>query len=98
MGSIQVDRVEDWRANCRLRWVFHSFRSGPQSGCQSRFQPCAPQLLDSNGSGVIRFRSLSAARSSHSRRRQRMLVMQTTEYCFGTHRFEIAEAMPGLPD
>jgi hypothetical protein len=26
-------RVEDWRADFRLRWVFHSFRSGPQSGC-----------------------------------------------------------------
>ena len=26
-------RVEDWRADCRLRWVFHRFRSGPQSGC-----------------------------------------------------------------
>src|ERR1035441_10327021 len=26
-------RVEDWRADFRLRWVFHSFRGGPQSGC-----------------------------------------------------------------
>ena len=27
-------RVEDWRADVRLRWwVFHHFRSGPQSGC-----------------------------------------------------------------
>ncbi len=26
-------RVEDWRADFRLRWVFHNFRSGPQSGC-----------------------------------------------------------------
>jgi hypothetical protein len=26
-------RVEDWRADVRLRWVFHRFRGGPQSGC-----------------------------------------------------------------
>src|ERR1039458_7060531 len=26
-------RVEDWRADFRLRWVFHTFRGGPQSGC-----------------------------------------------------------------
>jgi len=26
-------RVENWRAHLRLRWCFHSFRSGPQSGC-----------------------------------------------------------------
>jgi hypothetical protein len=26
-------RVEDWRADVRLRWVFHCFRGGPQSGC-----------------------------------------------------------------
>jgi hypothetical protein len=26
-------RVEDWRADFRLRWVFHRFRGGPQSGC-----------------------------------------------------------------
>ena len=25
-------RVEDWRADCRFRWVIHSFRGGPQSG------------------------------------------------------------------
>ena len=25
-------RVEDWRADLRLRWVFHRFRGGPQSG------------------------------------------------------------------
>jgi hypothetical protein len=31
--SLSCDRVEDWRANCRLRWVFRRFRSGPQSGC-----------------------------------------------------------------
>ena len=28
-----VGWVEDWRADFRLRWVFHRFRSGPQSGC-----------------------------------------------------------------
>jgi hypothetical protein len=26
-------RVEDWRADFRLRWVFRRFRGGPQSGC-----------------------------------------------------------------
>jgi hypothetical protein len=26
-------RVEDWRADLRLRWVFRGFRRGPQSGC-----------------------------------------------------------------
>ena len=26
-------RLEDWRADFRLRWVFHGFRGGPQSGC-----------------------------------------------------------------
>src|SRR5436853_7209128 len=26
-------RVEDWRADLRLRWVIHRFRGGPQSGC-----------------------------------------------------------------
>src|SRR5216684_9129396 len=31
--TVLPGRVEDWRADCRLRWVFHSFRSGPQSGC-----------------------------------------------------------------
>ena len=35
LGSVAVDdgRVEDWRADVRLRWVSHNFRSGPQSGC-----------------------------------------------------------------
>ena len=28
-------RVEDWRADGRLRWVVHGFLSGPQSGCHS---------------------------------------------------------------
>jgi hypothetical protein len=28
-----VGRVEDWRADFRLRWLFHRFRGGPQSGC-----------------------------------------------------------------
>ena len=28
-----VGRVGVWRADCRLRWVIHSFRGGPQSGC-----------------------------------------------------------------
>jgi hypothetical protein len=31
--SVTVGRVEDWRADFRLRWVFHRFRGGPQSGC-----------------------------------------------------------------
>ena len=26
-------RVEDWRVYRRLRWILHSFRCGPQSGC-----------------------------------------------------------------
>jgi hypothetical protein len=30
--DICVGRVEDWRADIRLRWLFHSFRRGPQSG------------------------------------------------------------------
>lgn len=28
-----VGRVEDWRADFRLRWLFRRFRGGPQSGC-----------------------------------------------------------------
>jgi hypothetical protein len=28
-----IVRVEDWRADIRLRWQFHRFRGGPQSGC-----------------------------------------------------------------
>lgn len=30
---LRVGRVEDWRADLRLRWVVHLFRGGPQSGC-----------------------------------------------------------------
>ncbi len=26
-----ISRVEDWRANGRVRWLLHPFRSGPQS-------------------------------------------------------------------
>jgi hypothetical protein len=39
-GAFDIDytrrrsvRVEDWRADGRLRWVIHRFRSGSQSGC-----------------------------------------------------------------
>jgi hypothetical protein len=31
--TLLCGRVEDWRADFRLWWVFHSFRGGPQSGC-----------------------------------------------------------------
>ena len=27
-----ISRVGYWRASCRVRWLFHCFRSGPQSG------------------------------------------------------------------
>jgi hypothetical protein len=33
MEPVIAGRVGDWRADGRLRWVVHSFRSGPQSGC-----------------------------------------------------------------
>ena len=32
-STYERGRVEDWRADFRLRWVFHRFRGGPQSGC-----------------------------------------------------------------
>ena len=30
-------RVEDWRVDCRVRWLFRRFRSGPQSGSPITF-------------------------------------------------------------
>ena len=33
--SRESGRVEDWRANSRVRWRFRRFRSGPQSGSRS---------------------------------------------------------------
>jgi hypothetical protein len=33
MTAARCVRVEDWRADIRLRWQFHRFRGGPQSGC-----------------------------------------------------------------
>jgi len=36
LGPVSVvvpGRVEDWRADVRLRWVIPRFRGGPQSGC-----------------------------------------------------------------
>ena len=37
-----LGRVEDWRANCRVRWRFRRFRSGPQSGSLGHVSsPCS---------------------------------------------------------
>jgi hypothetical protein len=33
IGTVRRVRVEDWRADLRLRWLFHGFHRGPQSGC-----------------------------------------------------------------
>ena len=46
LASLQNrSRVEDWRADFRLRWVFHNFRSGPQSGCHHHVS--SPRVLRS---------------------------------------------------
>lgn len=37
-------RVEDWRADIRLRWVFQRFRGGPQSGCHH--QVSSPRRIE----------------------------------------------------
>ena len=33
VARLPEGRVENWRADLRLRWVFQRFRAGPQSGC-----------------------------------------------------------------
>ena len=38
-----ICRVRGWRANCRVRWRFRRFRSGPQSGSHRHVSsPCSP--------------------------------------------------------
>ena len=39
----RAGRVKGWRANCRVRWRFRRFRSGPQSGSHGHVSsPCSP--------------------------------------------------------
>jgi hypothetical protein len=45
--SAVLGRVEDWRADFRLRWVFHRFRGGPQSGC--RHHVSSPRHIERSG-------------------------------------------------
>ena len=42
-----IRRVEGWRADLRLRWVFHRFRGGPQSGCHHLVS--SPRHLERSG-------------------------------------------------
>ena len=36
ISSAMRGRVEGWRANFRVRWLFRRFRAGPQSGSHDR--------------------------------------------------------------
>ena len=40
-------RVENWRAHIRLRWQFHCFRNGPQSGYPSHVS--SSRLVERSG-------------------------------------------------
>jgi hypothetical protein len=41
--SARSSRVEDWRADIRLRWALHGFHHGPQSGCHRHVS--SPRLV-----------------------------------------------------
>ncbi|HET9643427.1 MAG TPA: DUF3596 domain-containing protein [Burkholderiaceae bacterium] len=57
MAKHYPGRVEDWRADIRLRWLLHRFRDGPQSGCHRHVS--SPPKFDSLPVRSSSFRSLS---------------------------------------